>query len=458
MQVGTPAMGMKGSYNMSGAINFELDDRFSLAYDVSCHTLSLTKHTLTYSFQNVYYLVLWHLKKLQIPEIREFVNRFPDCYLDSNKPNEPKSYGYSYPRVRLDRGFAIKMSFHRELMNPHEKDLSWTNAKFTEMNFITLIINPDVAISCIDDDSSETYDYTRIAEKDFQYWKIFDRIYIDFLYRWELHDEFYKLSTFRRLDFSVTINVGENFDKILFLKYISKLPRRRSYSEVDFKYSGQNDHQSKAENKTQALTFYDKNYEQKVKFDCDVDRNLLRLEYQVSGTKFKDICNKLQRKGYISVPNAGIFAKLYIASNISFYVIAEALDRIYPDGDLFTLKRAKRRIMKLNNHESTKRAMIYILESFVESKSYDDTKAIEARLKHEIGKARYARLIKELGNAGICPMCITYRDRIFATRLPGPKSIFLSAFINSIDNVYIDRDTAFVRFNETDMLNMLSDI
>ena len=166
----------------------------------------------------------------------------------------------------------------------------------------------------------------------------------------------------------------------------------------------------------------------------------------------------MQRKGYISVPNSGIFAKLYIASNISFYVIAEALDRIYPDGDLFTLKRAKRRIMKLKNHESTKRAMIYILESFVDAKSYDDTKVIEARLKHEIGKARYARLIKELGDAGICPMCITYRDRIFATRLPGPKTMFLSAFINSIDNIYIDRSSAFIRFSESDILDMLSDI
>lgn len=449
-------MGKKGSYIVTGAIKCELDDQFSLVDDVSCHTLSLTKHTLTYSFQNVYYLVLWHLKKLQIPE---FLNRFPDCYLDSNKPNEPKSYGYSYPRIRLDQGFSIKMSFHRELMNPRERDLSWANAKFTEMNFITLIINPDAAISCVEHEySPEDYDYIRIAEKYFQYWITFNNIYIDFLYRWELHDEFYDLSTFRRLDFSVTIKVGENFDKILYLKYLSKLPRRRSYGEANFKYSGQNDHQSKAENKTQALTFYDKTYEQKVKFDYDVDRDLLRLEYQVNGAKFKDICNKLQRKGYISVPNSGIFAKLYIASNISFYVIAEALDRIYPDGDLFTLKRAKRRIMKLKNHESTKRAMIHILESFVDAKSYDDTKVIEARLKHEIGKARYARLIKELGDAGICPMCITYRDRIFATRLPGPKTMFLSAFINSIDNIYIDRNSSFIRFGESDILDMLSDI
>lgn len=431
---------------------FEPDDRFKLYQMASLHTILLSKPVLTISFSNFYYLILHKLMTSNNDYDKKMLEEFPHDYTTKNKPNESKSYGWTFPRVGLENGFSAILSFHREVTRYEGK------VKYNESNFIKLIINPDLIVESNSSDSPfNEYDYARISSNDFSFWKEFDKYFIKFLHRWGLYNEFSTIDTAQQLDFSVTIDVGDSFNKELYLKYVSKLPRRSSYNERVFRYKGQNDHQSTAYNKSQSVTFYDKNYEQKLKFDNDIETNLLRCEYRVNGAKLKSIIKWMKKMGYIDYKPRSLFILLYYASNIALLELLKALDRIYPDGDFLTYKRASRRIDKMKCHDNTKESMKFILSEFAKAKNYNDTKTIEKSLKEKIGINRFKYLMTKLEDADICPMCIAYKDRYEINYLPNPKKLVLSALFNSLDKFYIDRSTMMLKLTEDDILQYIND-
>lgn len=432
--------------------NFEPDDRFKFYQMASLHTFLLSKSVLTNSFNNFYYLILRKLMTSNNAYDKKMLEEFPYDYTAKNKPKENKSYGWTFPRVGLENGFSAILSFHREAIHYE------SNIKYIESNFIKLIINPDLIVESNSCESPfNEYDYARISSNDFSFWKKFDKYFISFLHRWDLYDEFSDITSIQQLDFSVTINVGDSFDKELYLKYISKLPRRSSYDERVFRYSGQNDHQSTAYNKSQSITFYDKNFEQKMKFNNDIENNLLRCEYRVNSAKLKSIIKWMKKMGYIDYKPRSLSILLYYASNISILELLKALDRIYPDGDFLTYKRASRRIDKMKCYDNTKESMKFILSEFAKAKDYNDTKNIEKTLKEKIGVNRFKYLMSKLEEVDICPMCIAYKDRYEISYLPNPKKLVLSALLNSLDNFYIDRSTMMLNLTEDDILQYIDD-
>ena len=432
--------------------NFEPDSRFKLYQMASLHTFLLSKSVLTISFNNFYYLILHKLATSNNEYDKKLLENFPYDYTTKNKPKDNKSYGWTFPRVSLENGFSAILSFHREAIHYEGK------IEYNESNFIKLIINPDLIVesnSC--DNPFNEYDYARIASNDFSFWNRFYDCFIAFLHRWGLYDEFSDISSIQQLDFSITIDVGDSFNKELYLKYVSKLPRRSSYNERIFRYNGQNDHQSTAYNKSQSVTFYDKNYEQRLKFNNDIETNLLRCEYRVNSAKLKSIIVWMKKMGYIDYKPRSLFIILYYASNIAILELLKAIDRIYPDGDFLTYKRASRRIDKMKCFDNTKESMKYILSEFSKAKDYNDIKNIENFLKEKIGINRFKYLMSKLEEADICPICIAYKDRYETTYLPSPKKLLLSALLNSMDKFYIDRSTMMLNLTEDDILRYIND-
>lgn len=427
--------------------NFIPEEGCSLYEAPSTHTFSLCRLVDKFTFSNVYYRIQSGHLPTNIKYDKKLLAKFSGNY--DNFPIDEKTHTikHKFPSVPIAYGVSMQLSFCKTITNYNKVKVNKekTKLEYVESLYITLIVNPNLLIeSHTQNFDAITYDYLKIAPREFWFWRDFDKYYSDILRQWGLGSDF-KSGCTKRIDASCTIKIPKYFNKVRYLEYLSKLPRQNYYHEAHFYHDNQNEHQSMAISKSKAVTFYDKNFEQAIKFSNYIEDQYIRIECQFFGSAFTDILYSYIRKGYLKSfdkVHTALWIKLFLFSNMAPYIILDYLNRVFPTGDILEINRAEKRIEKPkrwcehNLQDNTKDDLKFILRMFSKSQSFDDSYKIKRKLCSMYGNTKYYRLNSLLKELQISPITIPRNVATSDhTKYPSPRNLYLSALINSFDMI-----------------------
>ena len=447
--------------------SFIPEDGFYLYEPSSIHTFSVTREVSRFDFESAYFRLKNDYIQSYSKYSKDLLKFFPNNYADFPFDESSQSIRKVFREIPVRNGISIRLSFCKNALNYNERHCKHIKIEYAESDYITLILNPELIVSSyLDDFDAKTHNYIKIAPREYEFWLKFDKYYRKFIREWNLPENFI-VGYPKRLDLSATIKIPSDFNKNVYLDFISKSPRRYSYSEKEFYRSSQDDHQSMAYNCSQAITVYDKNFEQLSKFNNELFDDYLRFENQLNGQKIKNIIRSYTSKGYIN-PNIKysslydyIWFKCYIMTNISHMVMIESIDRIYPYGDIIDIQRAYRRIIKskkwygINFQDSTKDDLRHVINSFSKCKSYNDTKEVENNLRKLYGDQKYRRLLNLLEDIKTFPICIPKNSWLKENIFIGPRDMFVSSIFNSYPELNSSIDNSFLSIPDNSILDLL---
>lgn len=447
--------------------SFIPEDGFYLYEPSSIHTFSVTRSVSKYEFNLAYDRLKNDYIQSYSKYSKNLLESFPNKYDDFEPDKSTHSIRKVFREIPVRNGISVRLSFCKNALNYNERHCKHIKTEYAESNYVTLILNPELMVSSHNTDfNAESHNYINIAPKDYNFWLEYDKYYKQFIREWNLPFMDFVTGYPKRLDLSATIKVPSDFNKCAYLEFISKSPRRYSYSEKEFYRSGQNDHQSMARNYSQAITIYDKNFEQLSKFNNELFDEYLRFENQLNGQKIKNIIRLYISKGYINPDIKSslyefIWFKAYVMANISHLVMIESMDRIYPYGDIIDIQQAYRRIKNskklygINFQESTKNDLRFLLNSFLKCKTYDDTKNVEKNLRGIYGDQKYRRLLNLLEDMKIFPICISKNSWLSENRFIGPRDMFVSSIFNSFPELNSGIDNTFLSIPDGAITDLL---
>lgn len=449
--------------------SFIHEDGFYLYEPSSIHTFSVTRPASKYEFGLAYNRLKNDYIQSYSKYSKNLLESFPNKYDDFKPDNSTHSIRKVFREIPVRNGISIRLSFCKSALNYNERQCKHIKIEYVESNYISLVLNPELIVSSHNADfNAKTHNYIKIAPKDYEFWLEFERYYTEFIRDWDLPHKEFITGYPKRMDLSATIKIPSNFNKNAYIDFISRSPRRYSYSEKEFYRSGQNDHQSMAYNYSQAMTIYDKNFEQLSKFNTELFDEYFRFENQLNGQKIKNILRTYVAKEYINpnIKNSSLYDyiwfKAYIMANISHLVMIESMDRIYPYGDILDIQRAYRRIKNskklygINFQESTKKDLRFVLNSFLKCKSYDDTKNVEKNLRKLYGDQKYRRLLNLLEDIKTFPICIPKDSWFSENRFIGPRDMFVSSIFNSFPELNSGIDNSFLSIPDGAITNLLN--
>ena len=324
-----------------------------------------------------------------------------------------------FPPINIDYGIRLFLHF------------------YDNVGTIKLIVDPALLVASRQDGfNAKTYDYIQLAKRDDRFWLDMTKILNRVIYNWNI-DKCLSINNrlqLSRVDITANIKISKNIQIPQLIRYYKRSLKRTSYRNVEFKYSGQDLHTMECMNLSQRFAIYDKSYEQYVKYGRSCPYKTMRMEYKIYPRRLYTFKRQMERE-HVIYPHSPYHVILRGFEELAPFIMYQAIDRIFKDGDFYSRKAFEKLIAKETGRRKTSyEDIMSFMEQVSRFSSYENITKFMALYKqsHSANSLNYKlRFLKE---KNVSAILMSDNDTKRFSKLPSIKSVFLSALINGYNS------------------------